>query len=48
VLQPVAPAVPSRALEAKIETLEKHVTERDAVIAWVADELIRQKGRREP
>jgi uncharacterized protein YheU (UPF0270 family) len=37
------PAAPSRALEAKVEALEKQVAKKDAVIAWVTEEHVKLK-----
>jgi transposase-like protein len=42
-LQPPVPAAPSRALEAKVEALEKQVAKKDAVIAWVTEEHVKPK-----
>lgn len=42
-LQPPAPVAPSKALEAKVEALEKQVAKKDAVIAWVTEEHVKLK-----
>jgi transposase len=42
-LQPPAAAAPSKALEAKVEALEKQVAKKDAVIAWVTEEHVKLK-----
>jgi transposase-like protein len=42
-LRPPEPAAPSRALEAKVEALEKQVAKKDAVIAWVTEEHVKLK-----
>ena len=48
-LQPQAPVAPSKALEAKVEALEKQVAKKDAVIAWVTEEHVKlKKTLREP
>lgn len=42
-LQPPAAVAPSKALEAKVEALEKQVAKKDAVIAWVTEEHVKLK-----
>jgi transposase-like protein len=42
-LQPPVAAAPSKALEAKVEALEKQVAKKDAVIAWVTEEHVKLK-----
>lgn len=39
-LQPKATVAPSKALEAKVETLERQVAQQDPVIAWVTEVLL--------
>lgn len=34
---------PSKALEARVESLEKQVAKKDAVIAWVTEEHVKLK-----
>ena len=42
-LQPPVPVAASKALEAKVESLEKQVAKKDAVIAWVTEEHVKLK-----
>ena len=41
--QPPVAAAPSKALEARVEALEKQVARKDAVIAWVTEEHVKLK-----
>ncbi len=43
-LRPPESAAPSRALEAKVEALEKQVAKKDAVIAWVTQVYVKLKN----
>jgi transposase-like protein len=42
-LQSPGAGAPSKALEAKVEALEKQVAKKDEVIAWVAEEHVKLK-----
>lgn len=42
-LQPPVAAAPSKALEAKVDALEKQVAKKDEIIAWVAEEHVKLK-----